>query len=198
MERRLNVTEARSQLPLLVKEVAEGNDQIVITTRNEPKAIIVGYETFQRQQRLLTQGAQHIMLELVAESQALIAATQESCHSAGEANLYLFLVTFEGLMHRLWEAAEEVSQAHALIASTLLDASRIYLVGEDQLYPEQLAPLATTLSLLLRDNLTVKDAAEADRTLLVYGINAIFPVDGDLVSHYSDEPPLSTALHAIR
>jgi prevent-host-death family protein len=186
MGRRLSVTEARSQLPLLVKEVAEGNDQIVITTRNEPKAIIIGYDTFQRQQRLRRQGVQHIMIELVGEAQALLQATQESCRGAGEPDLYLFLVNFEGLMRKIWEAAEEVSQAHALIASELLDATLIYLAGEDQLRPEQLEPLARVIPLLLHNNLTMKDAAEADRTLVTHGINAMFPIHGDLVSRYEE------------
>lgn len=187
MERRLNVTEARSQLPLLVKEVAERNDQIVITTRNEPKAIIIGYETFQRQQRLRTQSAQRIMAEFVAEAETLLATTQESCRGAGEADLYLFLVTFEALMEKIWEACEEISEAHALIASELLDISRIYLAGEAQLRPEQLAPLATMLHLLTKENVTKQDAAEADRLLLVHGIQTMFPVGDELVSYYVAE-----------
>lgn len=187
MERRLNVTEARNQLPLLVKEVAERNDQIVITTRNEPKAIIIGYETFQRQQRLRTQSAQRLMAELIEEAESLLATTQESCRGVGEADLYLFLVAFEGLMEKLWETCEEISDAHALIASELLDVSRIYLTGEVQLHPEHLAPLAAMLHLLTKENVTKQDAAEADRLLLVHGIHTMFPVGDELVSYYTAE-----------
>lgn len=39
MERRLSVPEAHSRLPTLVGEVAEGKGEVVITTRNEPKAV---------------------------------------------------------------------------------------------------------------------------------------------------------------
>lgn len=187
MERRLNVTEARNQLPLLVKEVAERNDQIVITTRNEPKAIIIGYETFQRQQRLRAHGVQRLMAELVAEVEALLAATQEGCRGAGEADLYLFLVTFEDLMQRISEAAEELSEGHALIAAELLDVSRIYLLGEVQLRPEQLAPLATITPLLTKETLTMQDAAEADRLLVAHGVHTLFPVGDALVSYYMTE-----------
>jgi len=84
MERRLSVTEARSRLPTLVGEVAEGKGEVVITTRNEPKAVIVGYEAFQRQRRLRVQGAWHIMAELVADAQALVETAQEGCRGEGE------------------------------------------------------------------------------------------------------------------
>ncbi len=189
MERRLSVTEARSQLPTLVGEVAAGKGEVVITTRNEPKAVIVGYESFQRQRRLRVQGAQHVMAGMVAEAQTLIQAAQEGCRGEGEPDLYLFLVSFEELLRGIWEAGEEISPAHASIASELLDASRLYLAGEDRLCPEQLEPLAEVLALLTRDGLTMEDAAEADRHLLSHGINAMFPIQGDLVSLYEEREP---------
>ena len=186
MDRTLSVSDVRSQLPTLVREVAKGNGEIVITTRNEPMAIIVGYETFQRQRRLSTQGAHHVIDQLVKEAQALIQATQEGCRGPGEVELYLFLTSFEPLMYKIWEAAEEISPAHASIASLLLDASTIYRAGDRQLHPQQLEPLAEIIPLLLRAELTMDDAAEADRHLLAHGINAFFPVHGDLNALYDE------------
>ena len=110
-------------------------------------------------------------------------AVQES-REVGEPDLYGFLVQFERIMHRIWEVAEMVSEAHASVASELLDISRIYLAGERQLHPVQLEPLATVLDLLNRELLTMSDVAEADRYLLSHGLDAFFPVHGDLVSHY--------------
>lgn len=186
MDRKLSVSDVRSQLPTLVREVAQGNDEIVITTRNEPMAIIVGYEAFQRQRFLSAQGARHVVDQLVEEAQALIQATQEGCRGPGEADLYLFLISFESLIHRIWEAAEEVSTAHASIASLLLDASTIYRSGERQFHPQKLGPLADIITLLLRIELTMDDAAEADRHLLAHGINAFAPIHGDLNALYAE------------
>ncbi len=187
MGRTLNLTEVRSRLSTLVKEVVESNDQVVITTRNEPQAIIMSYQAYQRQQRLRTQGAQHLMGQLVQEAEALLQATIESCRGAGEADLYLFIVHFEQLMHDLWETAEAVSEAHASLASELLDISRIYLAGEAQLQPTQLETLAAVMTLFRHENLTMDDVAEADRTLLAHGLDAFFPVHGDLVSLYENQ-----------
>ncbi|MCB0123390.1 MAG: hypothetical protein KDE58_14140, partial [Caldilineaceae bacterium] len=116
----------------------------------------------------------------------LIQTTQESCREAGDPDLYLFLVNFEEIMHNIWETAEEISPAHAALASELLDISRIYLAGEAQLQPKQLEPLTEVLRLLVRDQLTMADAAEADRYLLTHGLNALFPVHGDLATLYEN------------
>jgi prevent-host-death family protein len=189
LERRLSVTETRNRLPALVGEIAEGKGEVVITTRNEPKAVIVDYQVFLRHRRLRAQGARHVMAELVAEAQALLQATQEGSRGEGEPDLYLFLVSLEELLRNIWEAAEDISQAHASVASELLDAVRLYLAGEDRLRPEQLPVLAEALALLTRDELTMADAAEADRLLLSHGINAAFPVQGNLVALYKERKP---------
>ena len=59
LERRLSVTETRNRLPALVGEIAEGKGEVVITTRNDPKAVILDYEVFLRHRRLRAQGARH-------------------------------------------------------------------------------------------------------------------------------------------
>lgn len=123
------------------------------------------------------------MLQLVQDAKLLIQMAQES-RNGSDPDLYGFLLQFERSMHRVWEAAETVSEAHASVASELLDISRIYLAGERQLQPAQLEPLATVVDWLTRDQLTMEDAAEADRYLLAHGLDAFFPVHGDLASCY--------------
>lgn len=123
------------------------------------------------------------MIQLVRDAKLLIQAVQER-HEVSEADLYGFLVQFERIMHRIWEAAEAVSDAHASVASELLDISRIYMADQRRLQPTQLEPLATVVDLLTHDQLTMDHAAEADRYLLAHGLDAFFPVHGDLVSQY--------------
>jgi hypothetical protein len=123
------------------------------------------------------------MLQLVRDAKLLIQAAQES-YEGSKSDLGGFLIQFERIMHRIWEAAETVSEAHASVASELLDISRIYLAGERQLQLAQLEPLATVVDLLNRDQLTMDDAADADRYLLAHGLDAFFLVHGDLVSCY--------------
>ncbi|MEZ4730429.1 MAG: hypothetical protein R3E79_25165 [Caldilineaceae bacterium] len=84
----------------------------------------------QRQERIHSQETQHHMMQLVDDALSLVQATQENCRGIDAPDLSSFLVHVEQLMHDLWETAEAVSEAHASLASELLDLSRIYLAGE--------------------------------------------------------------------
>jgi prevent-host-death family protein len=192
MERILSLTQARSQLPALVKAAAESDEPIVISTRNEPKALLIGYQAFQRQQRLQREGARYYFKALLAKADLLLQTADENQYQVGAPELYLFLVQFEKIMYALWETAEAISQPHALVASQLCDLSRLYLAGEDQPQPTQFAPLLQIIHLLSRDTITMEEAAEADRYLLANGINTMPPIHNDFASLYEeaeeDEP----------
>lgn len=127
------------------------------------------------------------MMQLVDDALSLVQATQENCRGIDAPDLSSFLVHVEQLMHELWATAETVSEAHASLASELLDISRIYLAGEAELQPAQLETLAAVMTLFRRENLTMDDVAEADRTLLAHGLDAFFPVHGNLVSLYENQ-----------
>ncbi|MEZ4860288.1 MAG: hypothetical protein R3C14_03245 [Caldilineaceae bacterium] len=66
----------------------------------------------------------------------------------------------------------------------LLNISHICLASAAQLQYEQWGALAESLSLLAHEQLTMADAAAADRHLLAHKLNAFFPVHGDLVNLY--------------
>ena len=146
--------------------------------------MIMSIQVNQHQERLPIQMAQQRMTQLVKKVQALLHVTQERCRDAEVVDLQTFFVPIEPLLHAIWQTAETVSEAHASLASELLDISRIYLAGEDQLQPEQLEPLMTVLDLLNHEQLTVAAVAEADRYLLTHGLDAFFPVHGDLAALY--------------
>lgn len=186
MERNLSLTEARSKLPALVKAAAESDEPIVISTRNEPKALLIGYQAFQRQQRLQREGAHYYFKALIAKADLLLQTADENQYKAGDTELYSFVLQFEKIMHDLWEVAETISRPHALIAAQLLVLSRLYRTGEDQPKPAQFAVLSKIINLLSQDTLSIQDAAEADRTLLTNGINTMPPIHNDFASLYEE------------
>lgn len=77
-----------------------------------------------------------------------------------------------------------VAYPNCTAAHELLNISRIYLAGEDQLQPEQLKPLMTVFDLLNHEQLTMAAVDEANRYLLTHGLDAFFPVHGDLAALY--------------
>ncbi len=176
MERTLNVTEARNQLPTLVKVVAEQDEQIIIVTRNEPKAIIMGYETFLAQQKLSIKGARYELGELIEQAGILLETTIEECRTAGETKLYAFWQDFGQLMRAAWAMAGKFSEPHALLAFQLFELSERCLLGDTMLSIEQLLPIANVLSRLMQRELTMADAAAADRYLLQNTLDASFPL----------------------
>jgi len=126
----------------------------------------------------------HALGELIREAKGLIQAAPKSSQAIDETALALFLVNFEAVIRKIWQTAEVFSSPHALIACELLDAIELFLAREAQLRPEQLETIANVVQLLGRESLTMKDAAEADRILLAHGINAFFPIQDGLASHY--------------
>ena len=146
--------------------------------------MLMSIQENQHQERLPIQTAPQRMTQLIKEVQALLHATQERGRDAEVVDLQTLLAHIEPLLHAIWQTAETVSEAHASVASELLDISRIYLAGEDQLQPEQLELLMTVIDLLNREHLTMDNAAEADRYLLAHGLDAFFPVHGDLTALY--------------
>ncbi|MBV7337309.1 type II toxin-antitoxin system Phd/YefM family antitoxin [Chloroflexi bacterium TSY] len=189
MERRLNVTEARNQLPTLVKEVSEKNNQIIISTRNEPKAIIMGYDAFRQQQERLTKGARYRLPELMEKVQNLLEQTLEGCRGDGEPILYSFWTEMGRLMREAWELYEVTSRPHASIAFQLFELSERCITGDTMLKLEQLQSVSEVLTWLKQDKLTMENAAEMDRYLLQHDIDARYPayIDSDLNALYETD-----------
>jgi prevent-host-death family protein len=73
MPKTMSVTEARDNFPALVRQVAGRDEPVVVTSRNEPKVVIVRWETFQHEQTLKKEGALH-RLEMLVKQMNQIAA----------------------------------------------------------------------------------------------------------------------------
>jgi prevent-host-death family protein len=49
MTHTVSVTEARDNFPALVRQVAEQDEPVVITNRNQPRVVMLRWETYQQQ-----------------------------------------------------------------------------------------------------------------------------------------------------
>lgn len=188
MEQVLSVSEARGRLTGLVQQVAERGGEVIITTRDEPMAVLMSYQAYQRWQERQKHQAQTQFVELLDSAQELIETTLEGSPEAGDSDLYLFWHNFKPIAEELWQASLEVSEGHALIASTLLDVSLMVLDGDVPLQPEHLSVLKRTMTdCLTRPELTADDAAQAHRLLVEGGLSTVFPVEGNLATLYEQE-----------
>ncbi len=187
MEHVLSVSETRGRLTSLVQQIAERGGEVIITTRDEPMAVLMSYRAYQRWRKRQWSQARVQFEELLSSAQELIEITLEGSREAGDSDLYLFWHNFKPLAEELWQAALEVSEGHTLITSMLLDVTLMVLDGDAPLQPEHLAVLRRIATdLLPRPTLTADDAAQAHRLLVEGGLRTVFPVEGDLATLYEE------------
>jgi len=187
MERILSVSETRGRLTGLVQQVAERGGEIIITTRDEPMAVLMSYRVYRRWRERQRRQAQAQFAELLSSARELIETTLEGGREAGDSDLYLFWHNFEPLAEELWQAGLEISEEHALITSMLLDVTLMVLDGDAPLQPEHLSALKRIATdFLPRPKLTADDAAQAHHLLIEGGLRTVFPVEGELASLYEE------------
>lgn len=61
----MSVTEARDSFPALVRRVTERDEPIVVTSHNQPKAVLMRWETYQAQQQAQSEGAHYRLTHCV-------------------------------------------------------------------------------------------------------------------------------------
>ncbi|MFQ5858980.1 MAG: type II toxin-antitoxin system prevent-host-death family antitoxin [Anaerolineae bacterium] len=187
MERILSVSETRGRLTGLVQQVAERGGEIIITTRDEPMAVLMSYRVYRRWRERQRRQAQAQFAELLSSARELIETTLEGGREAGDSDLYLFWNNFKPLAEELWQAGLEISEGHALITSTLLDVTLMVLDGDAPLQPEHLSVLKhIATDFLPRPELAADDAAQAHHLLIEGGLRTVFPVEGELASLYEE------------
>jgi prevent-host-death family protein len=188
MERTLSVSEARGRLTGLVQQVAERGGEVIITTRDEPMAVLMSYRAYHRWRERQQHQARDQFGELLNSARELIETTLEGCSEVGDSDLYLFWHNFKPMAEELWQASLEVSEGHALIASALLDVTLMVLDGDALLQPGHLSVLKRIVTAFLsRQELTASDAAQAHRLLVEGGLRTVFPVENDLAALYEQE-----------
>ena len=182
MEQVLNITEENSPLIKLAREVKRKNSRIVISTEDEPQAILMPYNTFLFQQELPIENAEYHLQNLIVQAQDLLEAAQEGCLPLGDPKLYMFWGDFGQVMHKAWKIAKDLSRPHAAVAFQLFELSERCTTGDMMLEAKRLQPVGEVLKRLKQSDFTMEDAAAMDWYLLQNDIDARYPtyIDADL------------------
>ena len=183
METTLSITQARDNLPSLIRQVSSGSTPVVITNRNQPQVVILDYETYQRGQRLALSGAHSLLKQLVAQVQTLLAEAGEGLEPGSVENAML-LDTLQEITRQVWEATRLLGKPYRILGVTVLNAILNHRESGQALSEPQLETLSSVLSLLLKGELDLEEVGQADQQLLTVGLNAVFPIEGDLASLY--------------
>jgi prevent-host-death family protein len=183
METTVSVTQARDNLPTLIRQVRSGAPPVVITNRNQPQVVILGYEAYQRSQHLALSGAHNLLQQLVAQAQTLLGEAREGLEP-GSVESALYLDTLQEIARRVWEVTRLLGKPQRMLGVTILSAILNYRESGQALSEPQLEALSGALSLLLEDELDLEKVGQADQRLLETGLDAVFPVEGDLASLY--------------
>ena len=183
MSQTVSVTEARDNFPALVRQVAEQDDAIVVTSRNQPRVVLVRWETYQQQQSLQCEGAKHKLHMLVNTMLALIATLEE----AYRPDSYEVMQSGQELLElakQAWMAARLLDTPRRHLASTISDGLLFFSQSAGVITAEQLSQLGQSLPLLQRADLTPEEVATADRELVKVGLDAMAPMDDGLAGLY--------------
>ena len=187
METTVSITQARDNLPALIRQVSGSAAPIIITNRSQPQVVILDYETYQRSQRLALSGARHQLKALVTQAQTLLTEAREGLEPGSVENA-VFLDTLQEAIHQVWEAARLLNKPYRLLGVTILNAVLNHRESGQVLSGPQAETLSQVLSLLLKETLDLEEAGQADQQLLTAGLNAVFPVEGEMASLRAARP----------
>ncbi len=127
--------------------------------------------------------AHNLLEQLAAQAQALLAEARKGLEPDSVENA-VFLDTLQEIARQVWEAARLPGKPYRILGVTILSAILNHRENGQALSEPQLEALSSALSLLLEDKLDLEMVGQADRQLLTVGLDAIFPVKGDLASLY--------------
>jgi prevent-host-death family protein len=180
----MSVTEARDNFPALVRRVAEQDESVVVTSHNQPRVVLLRWETYQAQQRLQAEGAQHHVRRLVTEMEQVAAGLSEG-FSPGSLELVQGLQELAMLAHDLWQSCRLLDAPRRHLASLVADSLLNLREGGGELTQRQLAQLLAILPHFHQTHLTNEVVAAADRALAEAGLPSVFPIGDDFTHQLS-------------
>ena len=183
MPKTMSVTEARDKFPALVRQVAGRDEPVVVTSRNQPRVVILRWETYQHQRNLQAEGARHRLAALVEKMEQLAASLHEA-YEPDSLDLRQGTKDLLALSRQAWKVCRSLDKPRRHLASALADGLLGLVEAERWPTQDQLEQVLSTLPLLGQEELTNEEVAAADLTLDEVGLESVFPVSDDLVSLY--------------
>jgi len=187
MSQTISVTEARDNFPALVRRVAEQDEAVVVTSHNQPRIVLLRWETYQEQQQQQVEGARYRLQSLLVEMERAAAGLQEA-FLPGSLELVQGVQELATLAHEAWKTCRFLDTPRRHLAGVLADSLLNVTESRVQLTREQLAQWTTFLPLLRQADLTNEVVANVDRALAEVGLSSIFPLNSELVTYYQPTP----------
>ncbi len=183
MPKTMSITEARDNFPALVRRVAEQDEPVVVTSHNQPKAVLMRWETYQAQQQAQLEGARYRLAHCVTSMEQLAGGLLEA-YRPDSFDLEHGTQNLLRLAKEAWLICRLLDQPHRHLASLLTDVLLILVERKGQLTEVQLARWLSALPLLRQDELTNELVAKVNQALLEVGLTSIFPMEEADVTQY--------------
>jgi prevent-host-death family protein len=184
MSQTISVTKARDNFPALVRQVAEQDEPVVVTSRNQPQVVLVRWKTYQAQQTLQSEAAAH-RLHMLAQEMLTVATTLQEAYRPYSYDLAQGTQELQTMAREAWATCRLLDKPRRHLALTLSDA--LLNLGEAAVSLTQLEKLIQIIPLLSKNDVSLSEVAEADRTLHAVGLDAVPPIGDDLVALYEQE-----------
>lgn len=183
MPQTMSVTEARDNFPALVRRVVEQDEPVVVTSHNQPKAVLLRWETYQAQQQAHGEAARYRLARSVTEMEWHAGGLLEA-FSPNSLELTQGTQDLLSLAREAWSISRLLETPRRLLASLLTDVLLILLDRHEQLTEIPLTRLLAAIPLLGQAELTTEMVATVDQALLEVGLTSIFPLGDAEVDHY--------------
>ncbi len=183
MQQTMSITEVRNNFPALVRQIAERGGSIVVTNRNRPQAVLVAWETFERQQKELAITARSQLTTTVERMVKLVGAMEE-IYDVGSYEVASWTQDLLLFSRQAWRQSRLLQKPYTFLAFLITNALENLIAYKEPITLEQLATLCDIIPLLNADNLTTEQGRSADIALLNVDLNAIAPIGDELAALY--------------
>ena len=186
----MSVTEARDNFPALVRRVAERDEPIVVTSHNQPKAVLMRWETYQAQQQAQSEGAHYRLAHCVTIMEQTAGGLVEA-YRPDSFDLEFGTQDVLRLAREAWNICRWLDKPRRHLASLLTDVLINVIERKTQLTEKQLGQLVQVIPLLRQDDLTTEIVGDVDLALAEIGLSSMLPIDDALAKQYhpaAEEP----------